>query len=109
MKNRYRVEIYDEVKANDLTIYSEQGVDKEYLTELIIGKSVKLLSDIDSLDQYGRTLSYVYLEDGTFINAELVKNGYAMIMTVPPNVKYADLFLELQIEARENNRGLWKE
>jgi hypothetical protein len=32
---RYRVEIYDEVKANDLTIYSEQGVDKEYLTEMV--------------------------------------------------------------------------
>lgn len=35
MKSRYRVEIYDEVKANDLTIYSEQGVDKEYLTEIV--------------------------------------------------------------------------
>jgi hypothetical protein len=35
MRNRYRVEIYDENKANDLTIYSEQGVDKEYLTELV--------------------------------------------------------------------------
>ena len=35
MKNRYRVEIYDENKANDLTIFSEQGVDKEYLTELV--------------------------------------------------------------------------
>lgn len=35
MKSRYRVEIYDEVKANDLTIYSEQGVDKEYLTEMV--------------------------------------------------------------------------
>ncbi len=35
MKNRFRVEIYDENKANDLTIYSEQGVDKEYLTELV--------------------------------------------------------------------------
>ena len=35
MKNRYRVEIYDEVKANDLTLYSEQGVDKEYLTEMV--------------------------------------------------------------------------
>jgi hypothetical protein len=34
MKNRFRVEIYDENKLNDLTIYSEQGVDKEYLTEL---------------------------------------------------------------------------
>lgn len=35
MKNLYRVEIYDENKANDLTIYSEQGVDKKYLTELV--------------------------------------------------------------------------
>jgi hypothetical protein len=35
MKNRYRIEIYDEIKANDLTLYSEQGVDKEYLTEMV--------------------------------------------------------------------------
>ena len=35
MRNRFRIEIYDEVKANDLTIYSESGVDKEYLTELV--------------------------------------------------------------------------
>jgi hypothetical protein len=35
MKNRFRIEIYDEVKANDLTLYSEQGVDKEYLTEIV--------------------------------------------------------------------------
>jgi len=35
MKNRFRVEIYDEVKANDLTLYLEQGVDKEHLTELV--------------------------------------------------------------------------
>ena len=35
MRNRFRIEIYDANKANDLTIYSEQGVDKEYLTELV--------------------------------------------------------------------------
>ena len=35
MANRFRVEIYDANKANDITIYSEQGVDKEYLTELV--------------------------------------------------------------------------
>jgi len=35
MANRYRVEIYDANKANDVTIYSEQGVDREYLTELV--------------------------------------------------------------------------
>ncbi|MEO7176090.1 MAG: thermonuclease family protein [Saprospiraceae bacterium] len=82
---------------------------KVYLTNLLKGKHVKLEFDVDRLDQYGRTLAYVYLIDGTFVNEALVKNGYAMVMTVPPNVKYADLFLKLQIEARENNRGLWKQ
>lgn len=80
---------------------------KEYLTNLLKGKRVKLEYDARRKDQYGRTLAYVYLQDGTFVNAELVKNGYAMVMTVPPNVKYADLFVKLQREARENNRGLW--
>jgi len=80
---------------------------KEYLTNLLKGKHVKLEYDVDHTDQYGRTLAYVYLEDGTFVNADLVKNGYAMVMTVPPNVKFADEFVKLQQEARENNRGLW--
>lgn len=82
---------------------------KQYMTSLIGGKNVKLEYDVDHLDQYGRTLAYVYLEDGTFVNADLVKNGYAMVMTVPPNVKYAEDFVRLQQEARENRRGLWKE
>jgi len=82
---------------------------KNFMTTLLTGKNVRLECDIDSLDQYGRTLAYVYLQDGTFVNAELVKQGYAMIMTVPPNVKYADLFLKLQKKARAKNRGLWKE
>lgn len=81
---------------------------KNYLKGLLQNKRVQLVKDVDSLDRYGRTLSYVYLEDGTFLNAELVKNGYAQIMTVPPNVKFAELFLELQQGAREQERGLWK-
>lgn len=81
---------------------------KAYLTQLLKDKKVRLETDIDSLDRYGRTLSYVYLEDHTFVNALLVKKGYAQIMTVSPNVKHADLFYELQVEARENKLGLWK-
>jgi len=81
---------------------------KTYLTNLLIGKSVRLEYDLNRIDQYGRTLAYVYLKDGTFVNAELVKNGFAMTLTIPPNVKFADEFVKLQEEARENNRGLWK-
>ena len=80
---------------------------KIYLTDLLTDKKVKLVSDVDQFDQYGRTLSYVYLEDGTFVNAELIKNGCAVIMTVSPNVQYSDYFAKLQVEARENKRGLW--
>jgi len=41
----------------------------------------------------------MYLEDGTFVNAWLVQQGYAQVMTAPPNVKYQELFLKLQREA----------
>jgi len=42
------------------------------------------------------------------VNAELVRLGYAQVMTVPPNVRYQQLFLKLQREAREAGRGLWR-
>ncbi len=76
--------------------------------KLVDGKTVRLEFDVQQLDRYGRTLAYVYLEDGTFVNAWLVEHGYAMVMTVPPNVKHQELFLKLQREAREERRGLWR-
>lgn len=82
---------------------------KEYAKRLLTGKKVRLEFDIGRYDRYHRTLAYMYLTDGTFVNAELVKQGYAMVMTVPPNVKYAERFLKLQQEARKNHRGLWKD
>lgn len=81
----------------------------EYLTSLIGGNRIRLEYDLDTLDQYGRTLAYAYLEDGTFINASLVRNGYATVMTYPPNVRYADTFVELARKARKRNRGLWNQ
>lgn len=82
---------------------------KDYLTKLLENQKVRLEYDVGKKDQYNRTLAYVYLQDGTFLNAELVKKGYAMVMTIPPNVKYAERFVKLQRRARKNNRGLWNE
>ncbi len=76
--------------------------------KLVDGKTIRLEFDVQQYDKYGRTLAYIYLEDGTFVNAWLVEHGYAMVMTVPPNVKHQELFLKLQREAREAGRGLWK-
>ncbi len=75
--------------------------------KLVDGKTVRLEFDVQQVDRYNRLLAYVYLEDGTFVNAWLVENGYAQVMTVPPNVKHQELFLKLQREAREAKRGLW--
>lgn len=79
----------------------------DYLKARLKGKKVRLEYDVQRYDVYRRTLAYVYLEDGTMINAELVRLGYATVMTVAPNVKYADKFILLQQEARKNKRGLW--
>lgn len=73
---------------------------------LVEGKEVRLEFDVQQRDKYGRLLAYVYVGD-TFVNAWLVENGYAQILTIPPNVKYQDKFLELQKKAREEGRGLW--
>lgn len=80
---------------------------EEYLKSLLSHKKVRLEYDVDKYDQYGRTLAYVYLEDGTFVNAELLKQGYARVMTFPPNVKYADEFIRLQRKARRSQVGMW--
>ena len=79
-----------------------------YLQQLLKDKKVRLEYDVARYDRYGRTLAYAYLEDGTFVNAHMVRNGYATVMTVPPNVKHQQTFTELAAKARRQNRGLWK-
>jgi len=80
----------------------------EFTKNLVEGKRVSLEFDVEKHDRYGRLLAYVYLKDGTFVNAKIVEEGYASLMTFPPNVKYADLFLKLLQEARNSRKGLWK-
>jgi micrococcal nuclease len=73
------------------------------------GVEVKLVYDVDRTDRYGRTLAYVYrASDGLFVNAALVRDGYALSFTVPPNIAHADDFVALQRAARTARRGLWK-
>ncbi|MDO8525966.1 MAG: thermonuclease family protein [Candidatus Omnitrophota bacterium] len=78
-----------------------------FTKRLCEGKPVRIESDIRKLDKYGRLLAYIYLPDGTFVNAKVLEEGYAQVMTIPPNVKYAEYFLKLQREAKENRKGLW--
>lgn len=82
---------------------------EEYLKTLLSGTKVRVEYDLERYDQYGRTLAYVYLDDGTFVNADLVKKGFARVMTFPPNVKHADEFIRLQRMARRKKAGMWEE
>ncbi len=65
---------------------------KEKKKKLLNGKKVRLEFDVQKRDKYRRLLAYVFLEDGTFLNAHLLEKGYARLATYPPNVKYLDFF-----------------
>jgi len=73
----------------------------------LTGATVRLGGDVEPRDRYGRLLAYVWLPDGTFWNALLAAEGYAQLITIPPDVAYAGLFRQLVAEARSAHRGLW--
>ena len=78
-----------------------------FTKQLCEGKSVRIELDVRKTDKYGRLLAYIYLTDGTFVNAEILKEGYGQVMTIPPDVRYADYFLKLERSARQARKGLW--
>ncbi|MBN1877755.1 MAG: thermonuclease family protein, partial [Anaerolineae bacterium] len=75
---------------------------------LVEGQTVYLVADTSETDQYGRLLRYVYLEDGTFVNAELVEQGVAIVSTYPPDVAYESVFIAAQKQASTAKRGVWQ-
>lgn len=74
--------------------------------ELVEGQRVRLEKDITDRDKYNRLLRYVWVGD-TFVNLELVKQGFAQSYSYPPDIKYQDRFIEAGREAREAKSGLW--
>ncbi|MDO8598614.1 MAG: thermonuclease family protein [bacterium] len=74
---------------------------------LVDGKRVRLVADVEDRDKYHRMLRYVYLQDGTFVNLELARQGFAPAYTYPPNVAHTEEFRVAAREAREAKRGLW--
>lgn len=78
-----------------------------FTRSLAEGRRVRLEFDpAAGRDPYGRTLAYVYLEDGTFLNAEIIRQGYGFAETRWPHA-YLEEFRGLEREARDNRRGLW--
>jgi micrococcal nuclease len=77
-----------------------------YTKALVEGKEVVLDYDQEKTDKYGRTLAYVYLKDGTHVNAAIIQNGYGFAYTKYP-FKYMEQFRNLERIAREQKKGLW--
>jgi micrococcal nuclease len=73
---------------------------------LPFGMAVRLERDVAPTDQYGRLLAYVWV-GSTLVNEAMVRQGWAVLYTVPPNVKYADRLGRAQKEARARGAGLW--
>jgi micrococcal nuclease len=73
---------------------------------LVEGKKVRMERDVSNTDKYGRLLRYIYVDD-TFVNAELVKQGYACARAYPPDTKYQGYLKEMENEAKKAGRGMW--
>lgn len=72
------------------------------------GTPVRLVRDVEPRDRYGRLLAYVYRSrDQLFVNLALVREGFAVAYTFPPNVAHTADFVAAAAEARQQNRGLW--
>ena len=82
---------------------------RAYLRELVAGSgnSVALEFDVEKRDQYGRLLAYAWTRDNRLINLEMLRNGYAVLYTFSPNVKYVEQLREAQRYARENGLNVW--
>jgi len=72
------------------------------------GRRARLELDAQTHDDYGRLLAYVWVDE-VLINAELLRHGHARTLSIPPNVRHARRFADLERAARADGRGLWAE
>lgn len=76
---------------------------------LPLGTQVRVVRDVEARDRYGRLLAYIYRSsDDLFINLALARDGYADVLTYPPNVAHAEEFVAAVRDARNGQRGLWQ-
>ncbi len=105
---RYTAINAPEIQHEDLPAEPFGYKAKAFNKKLVSQKSVCLEFDKQIYDQYGRTLSYVFLKDGTFVNATMVVKGYAFYLYRRPNLNYSSILLKSQRDAMRANKGIWQ-
>ena len=85
------------------------GPEASAFTESLLpeGTPLYLERDVEPRDPYDRLLAYVYLTDGTFVNLQIVRQGYAQVLTIPPNVAHSTEFVQAARDAEAADAGLW--
>ena len=86
--------------------YALEGT--ELNRSLVEGRNVRIELDEEQRDRFGRSLAYVFLEDGTFVNERLIRAGLARALIIPPNTRYAEDFRRAEREARLEGIGIWQ-
>lgn len=80
---------------------------KAFNKKLVQGRWISLELAEQQRDLYGRLLAYVFLADGTFVNGELVRQGYAHLLRKQPKLRYWERLLALQRQALKKKKGMW--
>ena len=94
---------HDDHKAEP---YADES--KQFNAALVYRENIRLEFDQEHTDQYKRLLAYVFLKDGTFLNAEILLNGYAYLLYHRPNIKYNWVMLQAQQAAMSAKKGIWQ-
>lgn len=79
---------------------------------LVAGRTVTLERDLTETDRFDRLLRYVWVREGeawTLVNLELVRQGFARVVTYPPDTRYVELYEAAEAEARAAGLGIWDE
>jgi micrococcal nuclease len=77
-----------------------------YTEDALGGRDVELEFDVERIDRFDRTLAYIWVGDSLF-NEAILRVGFAVVATFPPNVRYVERFIEAQRAARDDGAGLW--
>jgi micrococcal nuclease len=102
----------DAIKTNhDVEVITAMGKEATKYVKTLVrkGDTVGIEFDVQKRDKYKRLLVYAYLQDGKMLNEEIIKAGFASVMTYPPNVKYQERFVRAYREALDTKRGLYRD
>jgi len=97
-------EIGHEGKKSQFMAFAARNFNRQLVGDAL----VRLEFDREKKDHYGRTLAYVFLENGEMVNAAMIRKGYAHVLLKWPNFKYRSLLLAYQREAMRKRIGIWR-